>query len=183
MSIEFEKENIMRLALNSALGALVLAVVALTPKAALAHGDEPIDGSFAVSIAAPSVVVTCSGGGIPIQAQGIGSVSGLGPLFLKIMKCLTFPGGAPVGTYAGTTEMTVSNGDTLKATYEGTQDFSMVDGDGFGPFQGTLTFTGGTGRFSHASGVLSFTAISSGSVNDAKANGQAYYLVQGTMKH
>jgi hypothetical protein len=53
----------------------------------------------------------------------------------------------------------------------------------FGPFQGTLTVTGGTGAFSHASGALGFTAISSGSSKDSAANGQAYYLIKGTIRN
>jgi len=42
----------------------------------------------------------CATGGLPIEAQGIGSVSKLGPMFLTVKKCLTFPGS--VGTYTAT---------------------------------------------------------------------------------
>jgi hypothetical protein len=184
MTLEFAKQNIMRLVLSWALGALLLAA-ALTPKAALAHEGEPSDGTFVVSVAVPSALDFCTSEGTPngisVEAQGSGIVSGLGPLFLKITKCVTFaPSG--LGTYAGNIEMTAGNGDTLKATYAG-QDTALNDPNGFGPFQGTWAFTGGTGRFSHASGALSFTAIFSGSVNDSAANGQAYYLVRGTINH
>src|SRR5450830_976905 len=76
----FAKENIMSLLRNSVLGALVLAAVAITPKAVLADEGVPIDGTFAVSFmrpAAPSAVTGpyCASGGTPIEAQGIGSVS------------------------------------------------------------------------------------------------------------
>ena len=158
--------------------ALVLAALAFTPKAALADSGVPIDGSFAVTAAAPSAIDFCTREGTPsgisIEARGIGSASLLGTLFLKITKCLTFPDGS-VGTYAGTFAMTAGNGDTLNGTYAGTEDFSGLDANGFGPFQGMLTVTGETGRFSDASGVLSFTATDT-------AFPQVYYLVHGTLK-
>jgi hypothetical protein len=163
--------------------AFVLAGVAFTPKAALADSGVLIDGAFVVSAAAPSAIDFCTREGTPsgisIEARGIGSASRLGPLFLKITKCLTFPGGGSVGsggvgTYAGTFAITAGNGDTLNGTYAGTEDFSGLDANGFGPFQGTLTVTGGTGRFSDASGVLSFTATDT-------AFPQVYYLVHGTL--
>ncbi len=129
----------------------------------------------------PSATDYCAGnGGVPVEAQGIGSVSRLGPLFLTIKKCLTFPGG--LGTYSGTFKMTAANGDTLEGTYAGTQDFSLVDENGFGPFQGTLTFTGGTGNFKQAGGALSFTAVAapaSVGVTVETVNGTAFYLVRG----
>jgi hypothetical protein len=144
----------------------------------------PIKGTFAVSYMRPSALNYCASGGTPIEAQGIGSVSRLGPLFLTVKKCLTFPVGFPAGTYAGTFKMTGDNGDTLEGTYAGTQDFGLKDENGYGPFQGTLTFTGGTGRFSNASGVISFTAVTSPvsvGVTAPTVNGMAFYLVQGTM--
>jgi hypothetical protein len=144
----------------------------------MADSGEPIDGAFVVSAAAPSAIDFCTREGTPsgisIEARGIGSASGLGPLFLKITKCLTFPDGS-VGTYAGTFAITAGNGDTLNGTYAGMEDFSGLNANGFGPFQGTLTLTGGTGEFSQASGVLSFTATDT-------AFPQVYYLVHGTLK-
>jgi hypothetical protein len=182
---QFTKRKFMRLKWNSALGAIVLAAVAFTPKALLAQPGLPVEGTFAVSIAVPSASDFCTSEGTPsgtsIEAQGIGSASRLGPLFLKITKCVTFPDGN-VGTYAGTFEMTAANGDKLNGTYAGTQDFSLLDANDFGPFQGTLTVTGGTGAFNHASGALGFTAISSASLKDSAANGQAYYLIKGTIR-
>ena len=130
----------------------------------------------------PSALNYCASGGTAIEAQGIGNVSKLGPLFLTVKKCLTFPGGA--GTYTGTFKMKAGNGDTAEGTYAGTQDFSLRDENGFGPFQGTLTFTGGTGSFAHASGALSFTAVAgpvSVGVTVPTANGMAFCLVRGTM--
>jgi hypothetical protein len=60
----------------------------------------------------------------------------------------------------------------------------LKDENGYGPFQGTLTFTAGTGRFSNASGVLSFTAVASPAsvgVSAPTVNGMAYYLVKGNL--
>ena len=179
----FAKENIMRLVRNSVLGVLVLAAVVLTPKAVLAEGG-PVTGTFAVSAMSPSAVNYCDSGGTPVEAQGIGSVSRLGPLLLTVKKCLTFPVSFPAGTYTGTFKLTAGNGDTLDGQYAGTQDFSLVDQNGFGPFQGTLTVTGGTGSFSHARGVLSFTAVVgpfSVGVTVPTVNAMAFYLVQGNI--
>ena len=80
--------------------------------------------------------------------------------------------------------MTAGNGDALEGTYSGTQDFSLKDENGYGPFQGTLTFTGGTGSFSYASGAVSFTAVTSPvsvGVTAPTVNGIAFYLVQGNV--
>ena len=80
--------------------------------------------------------------------------------------------------------MTAGNGDTLEATEAGTIYGSLKDENGFTPAQGTLTFTGGTGRFSHARGVLSVTAILSPTSVGVKPGTErlmAFYLVQGNM--
>jgi hypothetical protein len=179
----------MRLLRSSTLGVLVLAGVAAAPTAILADDGKsvPIKGTFAASFmrpAAPSPVTGpyCTSGGIPIEAQGIGNVSKVGPLFLTVKKCATVAGSAV--TYAGTFTMTAGNGDNLHGTYAGTQDNTLRDENGYVPFQGTLTFTGGTGRFSHASGMLRFTAVAtpvSVCVTTATVNGMAYYLVDGNM--
>ena len=165
------------------LGALVLAAV-LTPKPLLAQPGVPVNGNFAVSIAAPSVSDFCTSEGTPsgisVEAQGIGQASRIGSLLLKITKCATIENN--VATYAGSFEMIACDGDKLNGTYAGTQDFSLLDANDFGPFQGTWTVTGGTGAFSNARGVLNFTGIASSSVKDSAANGQAYYLIKGNIK-
>jgi hypothetical protein len=172
----------MRLLPTSLSASLVLATVAvaLAPTPVLAHDTVRIDGTFTVSFMRPSAVNYCapSGGDLSIEAQGIGRISGLGPMFLTVKKCFKFSD----GTYAGTVVMTAANGDTLNGTYAGTQ-FARNE-NGFGPFQGTLTVTGGTGRFRHARGGLTFTAVAapaSVGVTSPTATGTAYYLVQGNM--
>jgi hypothetical protein len=125
-------------------------------------------------------------GGAPgttaIEAQGIGSIKGLGPMFITVKKCFTFS----TLTYAGMFMLSSGPsgvGDTLTGIYNGTQ--RPGDENGFGPFDGTLTITGGTGRFSHStSGVLAFTAVASPvstSATPSKFNGTAYYLIRGKM--
>ena len=80
--------------------------------------------------------------------------------------------------------MTAANGDTLEGTETGTLDLSLTDENGYIPSQGTFTFVGGTGRFSHARGVLSWTAVQSPTsvgVNRGTVNLTVFLLVQGNM--
>src|SRR6267142_2572383 len=189
--VEFVTENMMRLLRNPVLGALVLAAtaVALTPKSVLAdkYRTVPIAGTFAVSFMRPSALDYCeiegTPGGTAVEAQGIGNISKLGPLFLTVKKCAVTVGNAV--TYKGTFKLTAGNGDTIEGTYAGTADRSLRDENGFGPFQGMLTLTGGTGKYRHtASGALSFTAVSgpaSVGVTAPTGNGMAFYLVRGNM--
>ena len=161
---------------------LVLAAVAvaLAPTPGLADGRGRIDGAFTVTYTRPSAVDYCaaSGGNLSIEAQGIGQLSELGPMFLTVEKCFKFAD----STYAGTFRMTAANGDTLIGTYAGTQN--PRNANGFGPFDGTLTATGGTGRFRHARGALKFEAVAAPAamgVTAGTAVGNAYYLVRGSM--
>ena len=65
-----------------------------------------------------------------------------------------------MGSYAGTLMTTAPNGkDSLTWTYSG-QNTTLADFYGFGPFDGTLTIAGGTGKFEGAHGCASFTAAS-----------------------
>jgi hypothetical protein len=52
--------------------------------------------------------------------------------------------------------LTAPNGDTLEATYDLVQPNSTSD---FNTASGSLTITGGTGRFSGATGTLKTTAV------------------------
>jgi hypothetical protein len=163
---------------------LVLAViaVAVAPKVLSADDGMSVKGSIKVSAIVPSVTDYCASGGTPIEAQGVADISGLGPLYVTVKKCLTFPGGPPVGTWIGTLTLRASNGDTLTTAYSATEDFSLTDSNGFTPGQGTVTITGGTGDFTGASGVLSFTFVqcpSSVGVATKTVNAAVFYLIQG----
>jgi hypothetical protein len=188
----FDTENIMRMPRTSISGVLLLAVIAavVAPNAVLADERVRLEGAFSVSAMYRSARDYCapSGGDVSVEAQGIGNISGLGPLFLTVKKCFKIAD----ATYAGTFKMTAGDGDTLIGTYAGKKDASLVDENGYFPFQGTLTITGGTGRFRHARGRLSFTGVASpGSVGVASqtvdgvtsptTNAMAFYLVQGAM--
>jgi hypothetical protein len=162
--------------------ALVLTVMALTvaPQIALAEDSERIEGTFSVLYTYPSAVNYCvaMGGNVSVEAQGIGNLSGLGPMFLTVKKCFTFSSAA----YAGTFSMTAGNGDALSGTYAGLQ--GPNDESGFGSFQGTLTVTAGTGGFRHVRGRLLFTAVggpNSVSETASAVNGMAFYLVEGKL--
>ena len=177
-----EEENMTRPLGKSLYAFLALTTVAMAqaPAPVFAADSVRIDSTFTVSYMYPSAVDYCGpgGGNLSIEAQGIGRISGLGPLFLTVKKCFKFAD----GTYAGTFMMTAGNGETLSGTYTGTQ--SAGDENGFGPFQGTLTITGGTGRFRHARGGLSFTAVASPpsvGVTPGTVNGLAFYRVRGTL--
>ncbi len=175
----------MKLFRNSVRGVLVLAAiaVALAPTAVFADHQHTvaIRGTFTEGFVIPSAVDYCGGVGTPIEFRGLGHISKLGPLFLTVKKCKTVVDGVP--TFTGTFTMTAGNGDTLAGTYAGAR-VGLPDENGFAEFQGTLTVTGGTGSFHHASGVLSFTAVTSAfsvGVTAPTVDGVAFYLVQGTM--
>src|SRR5688572_29456516 len=175
----------MRLLRNSVHGVLVLAAMAVgsAPTAVFADRDHAvrITGTFTVATVSPSAVDYCASGGTPIEFRGLGNISKLGPLFLTVKKCSRLVDGVP--TFVGTFTMTAGNGDTLNGTYAGAR-VGLLDENGYGEHQGTFTVTGGTGRFSHASGVLSWTAVTgprSVGVITPTVNQAAFYLVQGTM--
>lgn len=164
--------------------ALLLAVLALAwvaPSPARADETVRVEGTFSVWYMYPSALNYCTSGGgdLSIEAQGLGTFPGLGAMFLTVKKCFTFAD----GTYAGVFHLRAGNGDVIYGTYAGTQ--GPGDENGYGPFQGVLTITGGTGQFRHASGALNFKAVSgpdSMSVVSPTANGMAFYLIQGKMR-
>ena len=94
------------------------------------------------------------------------------------------------GSYAGTLTTTAPNKkDSLTWAYIGQND-NGGDFYGFGPFSGTLTITGGTGKFANAHGRATFTAASSpsftatifpGPASPFSLAGTAFYVIQGTI--
>jgi hypothetical protein len=126
-----------------AMSGLVLALVALGLPchlpAAEGGSNRPFKGHAEGMITgiAPS-------GAVVIETTG--KASHLGK-FTRTENVFFGPGGA----ISGTLVFTAANGDQLSADFSG----------GFispTTAEGTYTFTGGTGRFSHATGTASFTA-------------------------
>jgi hypothetical protein len=158
---------------------------ALAPQVALADGGEPIKGSFAVAFSGtPNTgnVPYCGGAALPVavEAHGDGYTT-LGPLSFSLQK------GSSGGLFHGCLTLTATNGDTLTATYDATA--GPPNPNHFTAASGTLTFTGGTGRFSGATGSAKFTAVfdafyplsSFVGGTPAPLQGMAFYLVEGTV--
>lgn len=136
--------------------ALAAMIVVLAPQAAVAQEGMSIQGAFAVTAAAsPNTGGTsfCGGPAQPliVEAHGNGYTS-LGALSLSLQKTINVP-----GAMHGCLSLVAPNGDTLTATYDGTE--GAPNANGFISASGTFTFTGGTGRFHGASGNAHFTAV------------------------
>lgn len=138
--------------------AFTATIVALTPISGLAQAF-PFQGSVTVAFAAApntNKVGFCGGPTGPsayafvAEAHGVGT-STLGFLAMTLQKSLD-----ATGPMHGCVTLTAVNGDTLSATYDGTESDPNALGFQFGT--GTLTFTGGTGRFRGVSGKVNFTA-------------------------
>jgi hypothetical protein len=85
----------------------------------------------------------------------------------------------------GTLTTTAPNGkNSVTWAYSG-QNTTPADFYGFGPFDGTLTITGGTGKFEGAHGSASFTAASgptfTAGPSPIQYAGTAFYAVHGTI--
>jgi hypothetical protein len=173
---------------------LAATTLALKPRAAQANEDTPFKGTLTVQAeliptiggCAPGDVncATCVGNSsLYVEAQGIGDTS-LGPMFGEVLKCFN-PAAGTFGTYAGTLMTTAPNGkDSLTWAYAGQND-NAGDFYGFGPFSGTLTVTGGTGRFDGASGSATFTAVGGPATPGPNANSvmsMAFYSVHGKLE-
>jgi hypothetical protein len=173
----------MRLLRNITLATLTLTGVAVicAPAIVLADNAASVVGSFSVSYTYPSAVAFCApaDGDVSIEAQGLGRLSGVGPVLVTVAKCLRFSDLRYIGTFT----ITARNGDTLRGTYLGTQN--AANENGFGPFHGVLRVTGGTGQFQRLRGDLEFGAVASpasSGVNPETVVGTAYYILEGTLR-
>jgi hypothetical protein len=170
------------------LGLLVLAVmnIILAPKGAKAEEGAPIKGTFAVAASVtPNTgrITYCGGTALDLAVEAHGSgYSSLGALSLSLQKTIDVP-----GPMHGCLILTAANGDTLNATYDGTEGFPNTNN--FNTGSGTLTFTGGTGRFRDARGSAQFTAVFSSTYPANSFLGgtgvplqvMAFYAVEGTV--
>jgi len=135
----------------------------------------------------PPCMPCVNSGGYYVEAQGSGYTS-QGPMFIEVLKCYNPAGAGGLGSYEGLFQMTAPNRtDSVKGTYSGQNYDYGPSGDplGFGPFSGTLTVTGGTGKFEGAKGSFSFTALSGPGSPGPTPNsivGNAFYSVQGKLE-
>jgi hypothetical protein len=87
--------------------------------------------------------------------RGGGQESHTGRYTLDIANC-TIPVDASTSTFSGTFTKTTANGDLIFGTQEGTARLTVPPGSssavGVFELSGTITFTGGTGRFAGATG-------------------------------
>jgi hypothetical protein len=81
-----------------------------------------------------------------------GRASHLGGFAGDGSNCTAVPVPGPVPITDGMFAITVSNGDGLVGTFRGNQ--GAVGADGSATFENVMEFTGGTGRFIHATGIL-----------------------------
>ena len=93
--------------------------------------------------------MTTTGAG---QATHLGSFTRLASVVIRLVD----------GRTEGTVVFTAANGDQLFADFEGTPTSPTT-------VVGTYTFTGGTGRFSDASGVAEFVGVTSDGIHIAIA--------------
>lgn len=162
------------------LGLLALATmtIGMPPKGARADEGRLIKGTFSVAFSAmpnTSGASFCGGtpSGVVVEAHGNG-YSTLGALSFSLEKTIVGP------ALHGCLTLTALNGDTLTAIYDLTA--GNPNANLFRDATGTLTFTGGTGRFEGASGNANVTAVFSRiGGTAAPMQGIAFYSVDGTL--
>jgi len=122
---------------------LVMALIAIVGFALPALGDDwrPFIGHVDETLTGAETVDNDCPMSCQVTASGTGYATYLGR-FTRL-SCVVV---AEDGSAAGITEFTAANGDTLCAEFKG----GPPDQDN--TVRGTYTFTGGTGRFSDASG-------------------------------
>jgi hypothetical protein len=169
---------------------LVTAVsLALAPAAALADDDSgmPFQGAMVVTATGnPNTgnVAYCGGSPYALVAEAHGNgYTSLGAFAFAFMKTVD-----SAGPMHGCAALTAANGDTLMATYDGT--LGAADSNGFKPATGTLTITGGTGKFQNASGTVNFSAVFLGLYPGSSFTGgppkpelyfSAFYILEGNV--
>jgi hypothetical protein len=133
---------------------LALALVALGPATHVRADEGGTDRPFQ-GVAAGSITGVTPDGAVVVESTG--QATHLGN-FTRT-EYLVF---GPSGAISGTVVFTAANGDELTADFTGgfTSPTTLA---------GTYTFTGGTGRFSDATGTADFEAVTPDGVNVAIA--------------
>ena len=166
------------LAISAALLVLLGTAAALAPRRTRADGGSPIRATFSVTYAGiPNTAGASFCGGAPmalnVESHGAGS-SNFGPLSFSLHKTVDLATGAAHGCI----QLTAPNGDTLDSI----GDLKLGTGNDhqFAPgTDGTLTFTGGTGRFQGASGTAVLGAVFANFYPASSFIGGTSYPVQG----
>jgi hypothetical protein len=165
-----------------ALGAMIIGFAPHT-----AFADTYVNGSFAVAYSVmpnTNAQSHCGGPALPnaIEAHGTGFTF-VGPLSFTLIKT----GGG--GSFHGCLTLTATDGDILQATYVGAG--MAPNQNNFSFANGTLAFTGGTGKFRNARGNGTWTAvfdnfyIASSSFGGGPAvplQGMAFYEIEGKIR-
>jgi hypothetical protein len=129
----------------TAIPGLALPASADEPLPFRARADEMITSAEPIGEGLVRVTVAATG-----QATHLGRFTGTETLVLDLTA----------GTFAGTRVLVAANGDRLCADVEG--GFTSAT-----TAEGTLTFTGGTGRFQDATGETDFEAVTSDGIHFA----------------
>lgn len=129
--------------------ALVAFAALVLPMQALAGAQVPYRGSDSGTFVLGTH--SCPAGFIPLDINGTGRATHVGRYAYHAEEC--FDG---VSAFFGTFTITAANGDTLTATYSGT---AALDLSGYDE---TATITGGTGRFTAATGQLDVSGLITG---------------------
>lgn len=132
--------------------------------------EVPIKGSYVTTIENLQVV---GPGLVSMNVIGKGLVSHLGNSTVFIAQTANYTTN-PLSLISPTVVFTAANGDELHSSGVGT---FTDDGMGNSAFTGTLYFDGGTGRFSTATGSVTYN----GSANVAAAKGQ--FTFEGIVKY
>jgi hypothetical protein len=128
------------------------------------NNQSPIKGSFETTFQFIPIVCIDPTSGTPVDRitpgavpavvsapfQGPGQVSHLGKSTVSSSQTVDFTAAPPI--LYGKDEFTAANGDKLYATHIGST--VVPDAAGNASFSGEFTFTGGTGRFTGASGSV-----------------------------
>jgi hypothetical protein len=139
------------------IGSVLLTAISIGAMSSAAWADDGValrGAIAATATASPNTgnAVFCGGSplSLVVEAHGNGYTS-FGPFDFFLQKTID-----ALGLMHGCVTLTAPNGDTLDATYDGTE--GSQNANGFVAATGALTFTGGTGRFKNATGQANFSA-------------------------
>jgi hypothetical protein len=151
--------------------ALTTLVLGISPRPTTAQHFVPIKGSY---VTAFTLTPTPTPGVVRVQIVSIGKASHLGNS-TNAADTLVDMRVVP-NLQTGPELFIAANGDRLAGTYSGIA--GLPDPSGIIRFSGILTFTGGTGRFSEATG----SAVLQGTANVINGTGQFSFAGQIALK-